>query len=196
MPVKNDREYRSVAEFRAADKEESKFIVEGYASTFEPYELFRDGDTVIYEQIDTRAFDAADFSDCCFLYNHEGRVFARTRNKTLTCEIDAHGLKIRADLSSTEASRAMWEDIHSGLIDQMSFAFTVADEEYDKASHTRVIKQLRKIYDVSAVSIPQNPTTSIATRNFCEGVIAKEQQEFVEREKAIKRINILLEVSK
>ena len=44
MPIKEDREYRSM-ELRAAEQtEEKNYIVDGYATTFDsPYELYRDG---------------------------------------------------------------------------------------------------------------------------------------------------------
>ena len=66
----------------------------------------------------------------------------------------------------------------------MSFAFTVAEDHYDKATHTRVIDRIAKVFDVSAVSFPANPNTSlsIATRSFFDGVIEGEKAERLERE--------------
>lgn len=191
--VKADREYRSadIKEFRADDE---KYIVEGYATTWEAYLLYEDGETKIYEQVDSKAFEGTDFSDCVFNYNHEGRVYARTRNNTLHLAIDEHGLKVTADLSSTTASREMYEEIKSGLIDQMSFAFVVDDEEWDQRNHTRTIKHIRKVYDVSAVSLPANPTTEISARSWCDGVIAAEKAERLERENKRKQLLLMLEV--
>lgn len=198
MPVKPDREYRSrdLTEFRTA-AENDNFVVEGYASTFEPYVLFEDGNNKIYERVNKEAFEGCDFSDCVFNYNHSGRVFARTRNKTLDVNVDANGLHIRADLGSTTASREMFEDIKSGLIDQMSFAFVVDDEEYDQRSHTRIIKHIAKVYDVSAVSLPANPETSISARDKINGLIEIEKRaERLEAERKKKMLAIMLEVKK
>jgi len=153
---------------------------------------------VINERIDPHAFDECDMSDVLFLYNHEGRVLARQKNGTLTLSVDEHGLKVCADLGSTEHSRAMCEEIRIGLIDQMSFAFTVADEHMERATHTRVIDRMRKLYDVSAVSVPANPTTAIACRSAIDGEIERikaERLEAEQREAAIEELKKLLEVS-
>ena len=68
----------------------------------------------------------------------------------------------------------------------MSFAFKVADggDRYDKATHTRIIERIAKVYDVSPVVFPANPTTelSISTRDYFNGVIEAEKAERLERE--------------
>lgn len=196
------RDYRNFASFeirKAEEGEEQRYIVEGYASTFnEPYTLFTDEDGNEYrEQVAPEAFDDADLSDVIFLYNHEGMVYARQKNGTLQLSIDEHGLKVVADLSLTEDSRRMYEAIDTGLVDQMSFAFTVDRDEYDKKTKTRTIRGFRKIYDVSCVSIPANPGTDISVKRFIDGVIEEERQELLKAEAAEKqrqRIRILTEV--
>lgn len=190
MAISSDREYRSVANFevRSAETEEENYIVEGYATTFnDPYVLCDDGELVIKEQISPDAFKDADMSDVLFLYNHEGRVYARQKNGSLALTVENEGLHIRANLGLTEESRKMYEDIKAGLVDQMSWAFTVAPDgdEYDKKEHLRTINRVRKVYDVSAVSYPANPSTSIAARSFVDGVIKEELAERLAHEKAM-----------
>lgn len=205
MAIKDNREYRNFAiEQRGCkpDGEDEDYKVRGYASTFEPYVLFSDGETNYCERIEPTAFDKADLSDVIFLYNHEGMVYARQKNGTLLVEVDNKGLLTEADLSTTEQSRQMFEQIRSGLVDQMSFAFTVDEDEIEKeeGSYTRVIKRIGKVYDVSAVSIPANPDTdisAISARDYFNGVIEAEKAERLEREKReaqIKKIKILMEV--
>ena len=192
MPVKNDREYRAAQPFEARDEE---MIVEGYASTFEPYVLWREGDVEVREQIDPHAFDNADMTDVIMQYDHEGRVFARQSNGTLQLSVDDHGLKIRADLSKTEGARQLYEDIKSGMITQMSFAFSIADDEYDKKQHLRSIRSVRRVYDVSAVSIPANPGTEIAARSYFDGVIEAERAERLaaeEHDRKVKELRLRL----
>lgn len=194
MPIRNDREYRKAEPFEA---QEDSFIVEGYASTFEPYVLYTDGETEIREQIDPHAFDEADMSDVIMQYDHEGRVFARQSNGTLELSVDDHGLKVRADLSKTRGARLLYEDIHSEMITQMSFAFTIAEDDYNKREHLRTVKKIRKLYDVSAVSIPANPGTEISARSYAEGVIEQERAERLaaeERERKIKILKLRLQV--
>ena len=189
MPIRNDREYRKAAPFEA--REDESYIVEGYASTFSPYVLWHEGDTEIREQIDPHAFDNADMSDVIMQYDHEGRVFARTSNGTLELSIDDHGLKVRADLSKTEGARQLYEDIKSGMITQMSFAFSIQEDAYDKKEHMRTVKKIRKVFDTSAVSIPANPGTEIAARSYFDGVIEAERAERLAAEERERKIQIL-----
>lgn len=195
MAMNKEREYRNFNEIRqmqeGAEEDKKEYIVEGYATTFnDPYLLYDDGTYKVYEQIDSKAFEGADMSDVLFLYNHEGRVFARQKNGTLQLSVDEKGLHIIADLSSTEESRKMYEDIKAGLVDQMSWAFTVGEETYDKQKKLRTITKVRKVYDCSCVSIPANPNTSIASRSFLDGVIEEERRSDLEREKMVLMLRI------
>lgn len=198
-----DREYREM-ELRVAERneaDEKSYMVEGYASTFEPYVMFRDEGIDYYEQIDPKAFDDADMSDVVFRVDHAGSVYARTSAGTVNLWVDEHGLGQRTDLSKTQKARALFDDIEAGNYPKMSFAFTVAEDgdRYDKATHTRVIERIAKVFDVSPVSFPANPTTelSVSTRDYFNGVIEAEKAERLEREKREiqkRRIQILSEV--
>lgn len=159
----NNREYRAFAELRS---EGEQYRVEGYASTFEPYELGEfDGET-FFERIEPTAFEGCDMNDVVFRVDHEGAVYARTSAGTLTVNTDDHGLHIEADLSRTPNSRALYDEIKAGNYPQMSFAFTVPDggDHFDKESRTRVISSIKKLYDVSPVSFPANPGTELHAR--------------------------------
>lgn len=180
---KNEREFRRCAEFRALDDADT-YTVEGYATTFDkPYVLFYDAAYEFREVIDRRAFDKTDMSDVIMQYDHEGRVFARNRNRTLDLDIDDNGLKITARLGGTEIGRQLYEEIKGGYTDKMSFAFTVSDQKRDielidgRTVVTRRITGIRKLYDVSAVSMPANESTSISARSWCDGVIAELEAE-------------------
>jgi HK97 family phage prohead protease len=166
------------------ETEEKSYLVEGYASTFEPYVLFTSDGIDYSERIEPTAFEGADLSDVVFRVDHEGPVYARTSAGTVKLWTDEHGLGQKTDLGRTQRARDLFADIGAGNYPQMSFAFTVADEHYDKATHTRVIERIAKVFDVSAVSFPANPTTelSIATRDYFNGVIEAEKAERLERE--------------
>lgn len=196
MAIKNDRQYRMIQlpemQFRAVEDEEQPFVVEGYATTYDdPYTLFEYDGIKYQEKISRDALAGADMGDVIFLYNHDGMVFARQSNGTLELSSDDRGLHVRADLSSTEDSRRMYESIKAGLVTQMSWAFTINAEEYDERTHTRTINSVKKVYDVSAVSIPANPNTDISARSYWDGVIAAEQEKRrrdLERAEQIERI--------
>ena len=183
--MKNDRELRAM-DFRMEQEEAPSYEVRGYASTFETYKMFTDEDgTDYFERIDPHAFDNADLSDVVFRIDHEGAVYARTSAGTVELWTDSHGLGNRTDLSKTQKARDLYEDIKAGNYPKMSFAFTVAEDHYDRATHTRIIDRIAKVYDVSPVSFPANPTTelSVSTRDYFNGVIEMEKAERLEREK-------------
>ena len=196
MPMKLDkREYRRIdaglMETRTA--EDGAKVVEGYATTFNsPYELWRDREMTVNEQVDRHAFDETDMTDVIMQYDHEGRVFARIANGTLELDADDHGLHIRANLGGTEIGRQLFEEIQGGYTNKMSFGFTVTGEERkttkDADGHITVLRTITKIgklFDVSAVSLPANDATEISARNVGDGLIAEVLKE-VQAEEARK----------
>lgn len=189
MPIRDNREYRNTGAFNAS----GDYIVEGYASTFEPYEMYEMDGVKYYERIEPTAFDEADMTDVVFLRDHTGRVLARTKNDTVELSTDEHGLHQRTNLGLTEASREMHEDIAVGNYTQMSFSFVVAEDHYDRETRTRVIDRIAKVYDISAVSFPANPGTDIgiSMRDYFDGVIEAERAERLEAEKRAKEVEKL-----
>lgn len=196
------REYRAMAmEVRAVEGGEESMIVEGYATTFnQPYLLYDGRYYKVIEQIAPTAFEGCDMADVIMQYDHEGRVFARTRNGTLSLTVDLVGLKVTANLSGTDIGRQLYQEIKGGYTDKMSFGFVVAedqrtsvvDHENDVETVTRTITKIKKLYDVSAVSIPANDMTSISARRFADGVIGEIKAERLERAK--KKLKLMLEV--
>ena len=195
MAVKSEREYRDMTmEIRSAENEEveqeERKVVKGYASTFnEPYTLYENEDWRFDEVVDARAFDNTDMSDVIMQYDHEGRVFARMSNNTLTVVPDERGLLIEADLGGTELGRQLFEEIKGGYTNKMSFGFTVDGEERrdiknadGKTVTVRTITSIRKLYDVSAVSLPANDATSISVRTLTDGEIERIRAERLEAE--------------
>ena len=184
--MKSNREYRSM-ELRIlpTETEEKSYMVEGYASTFEPYVLMTIDGIDYSERIEPTAFDKADMTDVVFRVDHEGSVYARTSAGTVELWTDKHGLAQRTDLSRTQKARDLFEEIEAGNYPKMSFAFTVAEEKFDSETHTRIISKIAKVFDISPVSFPANPTTelSVATRDYFNGVIEMERAERLEREK-------------
>ena len=201
--MKDNREYRSMEmKILNAEEENGKsYYVEGYASTFDPYVLFNRDGVDYSERIDPAAFDEADLSDVVFRVDHTGAVYARSSAGTVEIWHDEHGLGQRTFLGKTQKARELFDDIEAGNYPKMSFAFTVAKggDEYDKATHTRTIHRIAKVFDVSPVSFPANPGTelSISTRDYFDGVIEMEQAERLEaekREQQKQRIRILMEM--
>ena len=87
--------------------------------------------------------------------------------------------------------------IAAGLVTKMSWAFTVQEDSYDRDTHTRRILKIRKVYDVSAVSFPANPSTDISARSWLDGVIEAEKAERLAAQAAERRkqrLRVYLEV--
>lgn len=208
MAFKSEREYRDMTmEIRSAETEEveqeERKIVRGYASTFnEPYTLYENDDWRFDEVVDARAFDNTDMSDVILQYDHCGRVFARISNNTLTVTPDEKGLLIEADLGGTELGRQLYEEIRGGYTNKMSFGFIVDGEEVrdtkasdGKALTVRTITSVRKLYDVSAVSLPANDATSISVRTLTDGEIERIRAERLEAERLeLRRKKLMLEI--
>lgn len=191
MPIKNDREYRNMLiEVKEVPDQDEDMVVRGYASTFnDPYTLLENDEYRLIEVVDPDAFAETDMSDVIMQYDHQGRVFARMSNNTLSVTTDDHGLLIEANLGGTELGRQLYEEIKGGYTNKMSFGFTVkaddrqkTDGEDGKLVFTRTIKSVRKLYDVSAVSLPANDATEISVRNLSNGVIEQIQSERAEAE--------------
>ena len=206
MPIRSDREYRriDVASLEVREDQDGRKIVEGYATTFgNEYKLWGDNSYEVRESIDAGAFANTDMSDVIMQYDHEGRVFARRSNGTLEVAPDTKGLHIRADLGGTELGRQLYEEIKGGYTNKMSFGFTVSKQERTeelvegKTIVHRKITGIKKLYDVSAVSLPANDATEISARNFSEGVIAEIEKELLAvkaRQRKIQKIRIMMEV--
>jgi phage head maturation protease len=75
----------------------------------------------------------------------------------------------------------------------MSFSFVVDDDEYEEETHTRVIKSIKKLYDISAVAFPANPGTNIglSMRDYFDGAIERAQAERLAAERQAQAIEKL-----
>lgn len=170
--LKENKEMR-IKEIRAdeATNEDGtkKMVVEGYASVFDEETLIEDYDLTYIEVIRKGAFDDADFTDCCLKYNHGDAkgILARTRNGSLKCTVDEKGLFIRAELIDTTDNVDIYKCIKAGLLDKMSFCFTVEEHELDQNTKPikRYIKKIKKVWDCAVVDVPAYDGTSIYARS-------------------------------
>lgn len=178
-----------LAEVRALeDTEKEEMIVEGYAVVFNQITDLG----WCKEIIDRNAFNGADMKDCVLKYNHNDSflILARTRNKSLELSIDDHGLKIRAKLIDTTNNKDVYKMIKEGLLDKMSFAFTVAERKWDYETDTRTVLRISKLYDVSVVDVPAYDSTEIYARSKEE--YEKEKREYQELKLEKEKLKLLL----
>ena len=171
--ITKDRMYRSF-EFEA---QEEGMVVKGKPVVFNSSTVLYEIDEVEYKEvIDARAFESCDISDVVLNIDHTGKPAAKTKNGTLSLEVKTDGVYMEADLSKNETGRELYEDIQNGFYDKMSFAFSVEDDEYDRATHTRTIKKIGRLFDVSAVTFPAYNNTTISARSFFEVEAEKERK--------------------
>lgn len=171
MMKKSDREQRLI-EVRAITGEEEAMLIEGYAITFDQPATHQYGDKKFTEVIKREALDKTDMRDVPLRYNHNDTwmIMARTRNKSLQLIKDDIGLKIQANLLDTQSNRDAYKAIQAGLIDKMSFAFTIGEDGdswlVDDKESIREIRNIDRLYDVSVVDTPFYDSTSIYARSF------------------------------
>ena len=165
---------------------DNEMILEGYAATFEePTILYKIGETEYKEVIERGAFDETDMKDCCLKYNHSDNIplLARTKGGSLELSVDNRGLFFRAKLLNTQSAKDVYTLVRSGALDKCSFAFTIKEDTYDRASNTRHIKKIEKLYDVAIVDIPAYDSTSVSARSFFESQVESERQNELEKTK-------------
>lgn len=193
--ISKDREYRAF-EFTAKE-DNGDLIVEGRPVVFEAPTLIYSFDGVdFYEVVDRDAFKNCKMSDVVFVENHDGTPGARTKNGSLEITVDDYGVSSKANLRTSSKGPAMYNDIKSGIYDKMSFSFTVRKDSYDKATRTRRILEIDRLYDVSVVTFPAYEQTSISARSFFEAEAEKEMKEHAEairREQKMEALKTMLQ---
>lgn len=195
------RQYRAFVQLGAAvalpgqKRLESDFYVDGFATTFQPYEFFETEEGMVYESFSREAFNGTDMSDVIMQLNHEGRVFARQSNGTLLIEPIEYGLFFAADLSKTAPAKQIYEEIKTGMLTKMSWGFLPGEYYYDRENRTIVHTKVKKIFDVSVVSIPANNQTEIHARAFADGLIEQAKQELLKRDRQKKRLLMQMALS-
>ncbi|WP_406816187.1 HK97 family phage prohead protease [Mycobacterium sp. M23085] len=160
-------------------------VLEGYASTFEPYDVYGGAQAGGWvEQLDRRAFDKTLDAkpDVHLLINHEGMPLARTKSGTLELSVDHHGLKVRARLDRSDPDvQRLLPKMARGDMDEMSFAFRVLEQDWDKTYTHRTIHEVNlQKGDVSVVNWGMNPTTSAAVAETVDALAALPKQELAE----------------
>ena len=164
------------------DGDENTIILEGYASTFEPYEMYGGPDCGGWiEQLDTRAFDRTlnEKPDLHLLVNHEGMPLARTKSGTLELSTDEHGLKVLARLDKRDPeAQSLAIKMERGDMSEMSFAFRVKGQKWDSTDDfpedPEALRTITEVSlhkgDVSVVNWGANPTTSAGIRSASDAL--------------------------
>lgn len=147
----------------------------GHAAVFEQPTLIGSKRWGFVEQIARDAFADVLNDDVRFLVNHDGLPLARTTAGTLELAQDSTGLVARTSeshLRRTSLGNDVVELLSSGDLNQMSFAFTIAEETWSTYSsddeldgmELRTVNKIRRLYDVSVVTYPAYEGTDAGLR--------------------------------
>ena len=179
-----------IKETRLADvtlhEEDDKMILEGYALVFNNETLIGDEEYGFLEEIDSRALSETKMKDVPMKYNHMDSflIIARTKNQSLSLNVDNIGLKVRAELLDTNTNQDIYKMVRSGLLDKMSFAFTVDEQVWNREGRIpkRTITKIERLYDVSVVDTPAYDATSIYARSLESMELELKAMELAEQE--------------
>ena len=179
--MKENRETRlGTIELRGDDGEQR---ISGYAAVFNTLSENLGG---FREQIAPGAFDPVMDDDVRALFNHEPHlILGRTTADTLQLSLDDTGLRYRIDPPDTQYARDLVKSIERKDVTQSSFAFWVEDDRWDEDDEGRVIrtiKKYRRLYDISPVTYPAYPDTSVAARS-CDSYRNTLRRHILERDK-------------
>ena len=107
--------------------------------------------------------------DVRLFVNHDsGRLLASKRSGTLRLEEDEKGLRVEADLPDTQEARDLKELMRRGVVDSMSFGFTVprGGDDWSEDGSRRELREVT-LHEVSVVTgFPAYEATSAAVRSL------------------------------
>lgn len=180
------KEIRNIAAEVTVDEESRK--VEGYALLFN---VPSDG-LDIEEIIEPRALDGViERSNVFALLNHDERrgILARSKKGegTLSLTVDGKGLRYRFDAPRTALGDELLEYLKRGEVTESSFAFTVAEDVWEKKGETwkRTIKKIDELYDVSPVYDAAYSKTTVYMRGKEQVEAEMEKQDREQREREL-----------
>lgn len=182
----NKKEIRNITAEVTVDEESRK--VEGYALLFN---VPSDG-LDIEEIIEPRALDGViERSNVFALLNHDERrgILARSKKGagTLSLTVDGKGLRYRFDAPRTALGDELLEYLKRGEVTESSFAFTVAEDVWEKKGETwkRTIKKIDELYDVSPVYDAAYSKTTVYMRGKEQVEAEMENQDREQREREL-----------
>ena len=122
------------------------------------------------EEMSQDVFTNSDMSDVVALFNHDANmVLARTKSGTLKLNLTGNALEYSFEAPNTSLGNDLLEMVKRGDVYQSSFAFSVEAEDWQEREGMkpkRVIRGIKKVYDVSPVTYPANPDTMVAKRSY------------------------------
>lgn len=150
-------------------------MIVGYAAVFNRLSVDLGG---FREILQPGAFRSAIRGDVRALWQHDSNfVLGRSSTGTLRLQEDEIGLRVEIDPPPTQWARDAVVSIQRGDVSQMSFGFNVPDggDEWrdDAGMLVRTVITVNPLYDVSPVTFPAYPQTSVDIRSIEEALRAR-----------------------
>lgn len=169
---RTERRTFTVRDIETRESEDGTMRMAGYAAVFNEASL----PLPFIERIAPGAFSKTlkETPDVRLLANHEGLPMARTKNGTMRLYEDEKGLYFEAELANTQEARDLYTLVARGDVDQMSFAFRVIRQKYNEDRSERLLTEVSLADgDVSIVTYPAYPTTSVEAREALKKAMAE-----------------------
>ena len=187
-----ERETRTwnLKELRTSTSKDNKQKITGLAVVYNSTSEFMG----MYEVIKRGALTEALKKDNEIFANveHDNRqILAKRSNNSLKLNETEKGLEVEIHPTDTSYSRDLISNIKNGLIEGMSFSFSLppvggVDWSYDSNDvPVRTISKIDRLYDITLTSEPAYSETTVAMRDlksFKEG-LDKEKQKNIDKEK-------------
>jgi HK97 family phage prohead protease len=160
-------------------KSQDENVISGYAAVFNKDSEDFGG---WIERISPGAFTQCMDDDCVALFNHSMNLVLGRNKVNVQLEQDGVGLKYTVKLLDTNLSNDIRALVKGGVINKSSFAFTVEEETFTKGDptkgvpHVRTITKIERLYDVSPVTMPAYPDTSVASRSMTKNIAIEDIQ--------------------
>lgn len=157
------------------------------------------------EIIEQGALDNTDLKDIPLFVNHNidmiplARSRNNTDNSTMQLSPDNEGMEMRANLDTENNAdaKSLWSATGRGDIGGMSFMFDVEQEEWqelDSEKPLRIIKAIRKIWEVSAVVFPAYNETSLSVATRSRADVLENAKATLENVKAEEKRQKILKI--
>ena len=171
-------------------EEQEKRIIRGYPVLFDEVT-----DRVGYykEKIARNALDGADMSETVLIVGHDFNNLLARVGVNMRMEVDETGLFFEAELGDTEYDKLIYDRVKRGILDGMSFGFTIDEMSTDYETKTDTIMRIGKLYEITLTPIPAYPQTVATTveRDAAHEKELREAQEAEEAEKIFKELEEL-----
>ena len=151
-------------EVRAQESEEHGKYLEGTPIVYDSWTDLGSYD----EMIDRGALTNTDLRDVRFLVNHNTDMIplARSRNNN-------ENSTMQMSIDDDADAKALYSAIERGDISGMSFMFSVVKDNWEdaKSEHPkRHIREIGKVFEVSAVTFPAYEATNISARGLSDAL--------------------------